>query len=143
MQRIKKIIIKNLISVDASHFQPVNKIVTTKDYGSIMKIGNHPLTGTLFFPTLGVALCGLVISYWMSKRKQKSHPNAVKIADIETREMFTKELPVENGKIKTVKEKKAHKCGCGSESKSDVKPTTVNIMYGTMTGKSKVCVFSF
>ena len=101
-----------------------------------MKVGNHPLTGTLFFPTLGLALCGFVFSYWLSKRKQKSHHNgsAASITDTAPTE---EETPVENGKPKVAKEKKGHKCGCGS-NKSDIRPSTINIMYGTLTGKSKV-----
>ena len=106
-----------------------------------MKVGNHALTGTLFLPTLGFAFCGLVLSYWLSKRKHNpaNHGSANDSATEKSTSTTSEVTPIENGKPKVVKEKKAHKCGCGSDkSKLDVKPSTINIMYGTLTGKSKV-----
>ena len=88
------------------------------------------------FPYSFALLCsGLIVSY-QRKKKSLHNGSAARITDTETTQEKT---PVENGKLKAAKEKKAHKWGCGSDkSKSDIRPSTINIMYGTQTGKTKV-----
>ena len=96
---------------------------------------NHPLTGAVFLPL--VSLCALFVGYyWIYKRgeEKKDEPNRDFVGSVDQRGTTTK---VSKNK-KVVKKKKNHKCGCGSNEHASSPPSKIKILYGSLTGKSKV-----
>lgn len=99
-----------------------------------MILKNHPLTGTLFLPTLGIAACIFVAGYWLSKYKDQNEKK--RSAEEELQE---EDVSVKKTLTKKKKTHKKHACGCGTTSSQDTTPPNkINIFYGTVTGKSKV-----
>lgn len=111
-----------------------------------MKVASPPLIGSLFLPTLGLAVFSLAVGYWISRKKNGNTSNdAININNSESPSELA--VPVDNTSTTQkilIKKKKKHQCACGSNetSKFDKPPSQIKIMYGTLMGKSKVCGIS-
>lgn len=97
---------------------------------------NPPLIGNFFLPSLGLAALSLAIGYWLSRRRNDDTQEKTSQSDGLVHSTSTTEIKLQRRSQK----KKKHKCNCGSEktSKFETPPTQIKIMYGTLTGKSKV-----
>ncbi len=110
-----------------------------------MKVVSPPLIGSLFFPTLGLAVFSLAVGYWISRKKNGKTSNDPIINNSGSSSELAVPVDTTSSAQKTlIKKKKKHQCGCGSNetSKFDKPPSQIKIMYGTLMGKSKVCGIS-
>lgn len=101
-----------------------------------MILTNHPLTGALFLPTVGLAVCIFIAGYYLSKNSDSKDE-----ARRDTSEKGNAQEAISTKTTYTSRKKteKKHKCGCGSGDTQDTTPPSkINIFYGTTTGKSKV-----
>lgn len=100
----------------------------------IMKVGNYHVTGTFFLPAL-IGVCAVSLGFWISKRNDAK--NGTKNEGSELQE---DKQPVEEATKKKKSKRKGHSCNCGSEKSNtlDELPEQIKILYGSVTGKSKV-----
>ena len=81
----------------------------------------------------------LALSYWLSRRKPEE--NELEKDDSSSLTEINNDSAVANPLPKTTApKKKKHNCGCGSKKTEINRPIeNVKILFGTLTGKSKVC----
>ena len=107
-----------------------------------MKVASPPLIGSFFLPSLGLAVFSLAVGYWISRKKNTQNEQKNKNTEVSSDVAVPIDTASMSGRENLKEKKKKHQCGCGSNetSKFDKSPSQIKIMYGTLMGKSKVCV---